>query len=40
VIQDPCSIRLGTAADQSDVEMLVTARDGTATLFGVGIHQA
>jgi nucleotide-binding universal stress UspA family protein len=39
VIHDPCSIRLGTAADQSDVEMLVTARDGTATLFGVGVHQ-
>lgn len=40
VIQDPCSIRLGTAADQSDVEMLVTAEDGTATLVGVGVHQA
>jgi nucleotide-binding universal stress UspA family protein len=40
VIHDPCSVRLGTAADQSDVEMLVTARDGTATLFGVGVHQA
>jgi nucleotide-binding universal stress UspA family protein len=40
VIHDPCSVRLGTAADQSDVEMLVTAQDGTATLFGVGVHQA
>ena len=40
VIQDPCSIRLGTAADRSDVEMLVTAQDGTATLVGVGVHQA
>jgi nucleotide-binding universal stress UspA family protein len=40
VIHDPCSIRLGAAADQSDVEMLVSARDGTATLFGVGVHQA
>lgn len=40
VIHDPCSIRLGTADDQSDVEMLVTAHDGTATLFGVGAHQA
>jgi hypothetical protein len=40
VIHDPYSVRLGTSADQSDVEMLVTARDGTATLFGVGVHQA
>lgn len=40
VIHDPCSIRLGTADDQSDVGMLVTAHDGTATLFGVGAHQA
>jgi nucleotide-binding universal stress UspA family protein len=39
VIHDPCSIRVGKAPDQSDVEMLFTARDGTATLFGVGVHQ-
>jgi nucleotide-binding universal stress UspA family protein len=40
VIDDPCSVRLGTAADRSDAEMLVTAQDGTATLLGVGVHQA
>jgi nucleotide-binding universal stress UspA family protein len=39
VIHDPCSIRLGRAPDQSDVEILVTSHDGTATLFGVGVHQ-
>jgi nucleotide-binding universal stress UspA family protein len=40
VIDHPDSIRVGKATDQSDVEILVTARDGTATLFGVGVHQA
>lgn len=39
VIHDPCGIRLGRAPDQRDVELLVTAHDGTATLFGVGVHQ-
>lgn len=40
VIHDPCSIRLGATTDQSGVQMLVTAQDGTATLLGVGMHQS
>lgn len=40
IIADPRSIDLAETPDQSDVEMLITARDGTATLFGVGVRDA
>ena len=40
VIADPRTIEVSEALDQSDVEMLITARDGTATLFGVGVRDA
>jgi nucleotide-binding universal stress UspA family protein len=40
MIADPRMIQLAEARDQSDVEMMITARDGTATLFGVGVRDA